>query len=126
MRNWLLEPAIAIDQKSSDVAITTKQTKSHIKVLPLQPLDARIIRIALGWGKDKDAVWPGSYATPLTFPASNKCAPSPVGTVIGDVASRPERQPSVLVRMLTNTRLRVVTHTRRENCREPCVILGSH
>ena len=39
MDSWLLKLAIGIDQKSSDVAIATKQTKSHIKVLPLQPVD---------------------------------------------------------------------------------------
>jgi hypothetical protein len=36
MSNWLPELGIAIDQKSSNVAIATKQTKSHIKVLALQ------------------------------------------------------------------------------------------
>ena len=48
MSNSLLGLAIAIDQKSSDVAIASKQTKSHIKVLPLQPVGTRVIRIALG------------------------------------------------------------------------------
>jgi hypothetical protein len=62
MSNWLLELAVAIDQKSSDVAIATKQTKSHIKVFTLQPTGIRVIGIALGWGKDKDAVGAGSYA----------------------------------------------------------------
>ena len=48
MSNSLLGLAIAIDQKSSDGAIASKQTKSHIKVLPLQPVGTRVIRIALG------------------------------------------------------------------------------
>jgi hypothetical protein len=47
MTNWLPELAIAIDQKSSDVATATKQTKSHIKVLPLQ-LMGIVIGTALG------------------------------------------------------------------------------
>jgi hypothetical protein len=46
MSNSLLGLTIAIDPKSSDVAIASKQTKSHI--LPLQPVGTRVIRIALG------------------------------------------------------------------------------
>jgi hypothetical protein len=72
MSNWLLELAFAIDQKSSDVAIETKQTKSHIKVLPLQLVAVRVIRIALGSGKDKDAVGPGSYASEGSLPSPSR------------------------------------------------------
>jgi hypothetical protein len=52
MSNSLLELAVAIDQKSSDIAIVTKQTKSQIKVLPLQPMTGPVIRLAFGSASD--------------------------------------------------------------------------
>src|SRR5262244_146519 len=45
MSNSLFGLAVAIDHKSSTVAIVSKQTRSHIKVLPLQPVDAQVIMI---------------------------------------------------------------------------------